>query len=61
VMTFVTLQQQIRDMLFQLERQAHNTGSPVREECGSPEKSASLGCSPDVNNLGIANIAINNT
>ena len=66
-MTYVTLQEQIRIKLQQLEfiaRQAQiqeqlqgqSASTPIST---SPDKSQGLGCSPDVNRLGIANIAIN--
>ena len=58
-MTYVTLQEQILEQLKELEQFVQRYESELEQP--SPEKSQRLSCSPDVNRLDIANIAINTT
>ena len=58
-MTYVTLQEQIMEQLKELEQFVQRYESELEQP--SPEKSQRLSCSPDVNRLDIANIAINTT
>ena len=66
-MTYITLQELIVEQLLKLEQTA-NGMQRIKQECNisdentqSPTKSNySLGNSPEVNKIGIANIALNN-
>ena len=58
-MTYVTLQEQILEQLKELEQFVQRYESELEQP--SPEKSQRLSCSPDVNRLDIANIAISLT
>lgn len=63
-MTYVTLQEQIVEQLRQLEilvSQRETEMEQAMQEVLNESPDKKLSCSPDVNRLGIANIAINTT